>query len=287
MEIYSVDAFTNRRFCGTQAGVAILEPQEPFPEAEFMRSLAEELRYSETAFVKVCSPGRYSIRYFTPAGEVDLCGHATVAAFTVLRERGRTGPGTYRLSTRAGELEILVEREDIWMDMAPARELRPFSSKEKAELYGAYGLTPAHGAKGLDPALVSTGLADILLPVRDRELLSRARQNRTAVADISRRYDAVGFHLFCPENGDYTARCRNFAPLYGIDEESATGTANGALTYYLYRRGRLAPGVENRFLQGDEMGTPSLIRSRLTVLGERIRIQIGGGAVIALRCQLL
>ena len=86
MEIYIVDAFTNRRFCGNQAGVAILEPQEPFPEAEFMRSLAEELRYSETAFVKVCSPGRYSIRYFTPAGEVDLCGHATVAAFTVLRE---------------------------------------------------------------------------------------------------------------------------------------------------------------------------------------------------------
>lgn len=285
MEIYIADAFTRQKFCGNQAGVALLGPGEDFPEPAFMTALAGELKHSETAFVREEAPGAYHIRYFTPAGEVELCGHATVAAFTVLREERGLRPGLCRLRTGAGVLEIRLEEDGVWMDMAPPRELRTFNLEERQALYAAYGLTVSDAAEGLEPALVSTGLADILLPVRDREVLSRAVQNRSAVMELSRRYEAVGFHLFCTD-GENTARCRNFAPLYDIDEEAATGTSNGALTYYLFRRGRLAPGGENTFLQGEDMGKPSLIRSRLTAEGERVKVEIGGAAVIALRCRL-
>lgn len=286
MQLYVADAFTDRRFCGNQAGVALLAPGEPFPDPALMTALAGELKHSETAYVSPLGERAYHIRYFTPAGEVDLCGHATVAAFTVLRAEDGLTPGPCRLVTRAGELEITVEDGGVWMDMAPPRELRTFDGAETEELYAAYGLTADMAPAGLAPALVSTGLADILLPVRDREVLAAARQDRARVMDLSRRYEAVGFHLFCPDRA-YTARCRNFAPLYDIDEEAATGTSNGALTYYLYRRGRLAAGGENVFLQGEEMGKPSQIRSRLTAEGERVLVRVGGTAVITLRCTLL
>ena len=209
-----------------------------------------------------------------------------MAAFTVLRETGRAQPGSCRLKTAAGELEIGLEPDAVWMDMAPPRELRAFSPEEAAECYAAYGLAEAGAPAGLEPALVSTGLADVMLPVRDRETLARAVQNREAVAALSRRFQAVGFHLFCLD-GPGTACCRNFAPLYGIDEEAATGTSNGALTYYLYRRGRVASGALCAFLQGEAMGKPSCIRTQLTDQAGTVKVRVGGTAVIALRAALV
>ncbi|MFQ7453636.1 MAG: PhzF family phenazine biosynthesis protein [Flavonifractor plautii] len=84
-----------------------------------MRALAGELKHSETAFVRRTGEGSFHIRYFTPAEEVDLCGHATIASFTVLRERRAIGPGTYALHTRSGDLSIQVGADAVWMDMAP------------------------------------------------------------------------------------------------------------------------------------------------------------------------
>ena len=71
MELYIADAFTATRFCGNQAGVALLG-REPFPEEGFLRALAGELKHSETAFVRQTGERSFHIRYFTPAEEVDL-----------------------------------------------------------------------------------------------------------------------------------------------------------------------------------------------------------------------
>ena len=247
MELFVADAFTTRRFSGNQAGVALLGEAD-FPEEGFMRALAGELKHSETAFVRRTGEGSFHIRYFTPAEEVDLCGHATIASFTVLRETGAIGPGTYALHTRSGDLSIQVGADAVWMDMAPPADGRSFSEEEQAELYAAYGLS---------------------------------------LADRSERYGVVGVHMFCPSTPDAAAHCRNFAPLYAIPEEAATGTSNGALTYYLYRRGLTAAGAENRFVQGEKMGKPSEILSRLTDGGDGVKVQVGGRAVLALRCELL
>ena len=288
MRFYVADAFTARPFSGNQAGVVPLGTG-PFPEEALMRALAGELKHSETAFVRRTGEQSFHIRYFTPAEEVDLCGHATIAAFTVLRQTGEIPAGRYALHTRSGDLAVSVEPEAVWMDMAPPEEGRSFSREEQAELYAAYGLTLADRPEGLEPQAVSTGLLDILLPVRDVTVLDRARQDEAEVCRLSERYGVVGVHMFCPKaerlwEGAY---CRNFAPLYAIPEEAATGTSNGALTFYLYRRGLISPGTENSFLQGMTMGKPSEILSRLSEESGAVRVRIGGRAVLTLRGEVL
>lgn len=288
MKLYIVDAFTIQRFSGNQAGVALLTSEEPELTDAFCQSLAAELKHSETAFVRPTGPASFRLRYFTPEGEVDLCGHATIAAFTTLREAEGLAPGVYRASTLAGELSIRVSDQAVWMDMAPPVEGRGFSPEETAELYAAYGLSAADCPEGYAPMVVSTGLQDILLPVSSMEALEKARQDEGTVTELSKLYGVVGVHMFWPcLNEEAAAHCRNFAPLYAIPEEAATGTSNGALTYYLYRRGKIAAGVENRFVQGEKMGKPSEILSRLTEGPDGVKVQVGGRAVLALQAQLL
>lgn len=286
MELYVADAFTAVRFSGNQAGVALLGTGE-FPAESLMKALAGELKHSETAFVRQTGENSFHIRYFTPAEEVDLCGHATIAAFTVLRDTGAISPGDYALHTRSGDLEIGVGADAVWMDMAAPRDGRSFSEAEQEELYAAYGLTLAHRPEGLEPQAVSTGLMDILLPVKDLETLERAEQNEGAVTRLSERYNVVGVHMFCPHTPDAAAHCRNFAPLYAIPEEAATGTSNGALTWYLYRRGLLRAGADNRFVQGEKMGKPSEILSRIMNDEAGVRIRVGGRSILTLKCELL
>ena len=288
MKLYIVDAFTTQRFSGNQAGVALLSTEEPELTDAFCQALAAELKHSETAFVRPTGPDSFRLRYFTPEGEVDLCGHATIAAFTTLREAEGLAPGTYRASTLAGELNIQVSDQAVWMDMAPPVEGRGFSSEETEELYAAYGLSAADCPEGYAPMVVSTGLQDILLPVSSMEALEKAQQDERAVTELSKRYGVVGVHMFWPcLSEEASAHCRNFAPLYAIPEEAATGTSNGALTYYLYRRGKIAAGAENRFLQGEKMGKPSEILSRLTEGPDGVQVRVGGRAVLALQAQLL
>ena len=287
MKLYIADAFTTVRFSGNQAGVVLLGG-EPFPEDSFMLALAGELKHSETAFARQTGENAFHIRYFTPSAEVDLCGHATIAAFTVLRETGTIRPGQFALHTRSGDLEVEAGIEAVWMDMATPVEKQGFSAAEQTALYAAFGLSAADRPAGLEPQVVNTGLSDILLPVKDRFTLERASQDEAEVSRLSRRYNAVGVHMFCLDpDGTVTARCRNFAPLYAIPEEAATGTANGALTYYLYCRGLTSPGTENRFLQGESMGKPSEVLSRLTETDAGTKIRVGGRAVLSLRCELL
>ncbi len=103
MKFYIVDAFTSEPFGGNPAGVVLLD--KDFPSDELMQQVAAELRYSETAFVRHDGPSTFTVRYFTPCGEVDLCGHATIATFGVLREVGIVTEGEVCLNhTLAGDL---------------------------------------------------------------------------------------------------------------------------------------------------------------------------------------
>ena len=186
MRLFIVDAFAKRRFAGNQAGVALLPAGEDFPEPGFMQALAAELRHSETAFVKRLGPDRFRLRYFTPEGEVDLCGHATIAAFTVLREADGLPVGDCTALTRAGALAIQVEGEAVWMDMAPPRVLRALTDREAAAVYRAYGLPEECRPVDLPVQVVSTGLADVLLPVDSGETLAAAIQDEAEVRNDGR-----------------------------------------------------------------------------------------------------
>lgn len=282
MEAYVMDAFSTAIFGGNQAGVVL--PDRELSD-EIMTKIACEFKHSETVFVRVNGDGTISLRYFTPAGEVELCGHATIGSFALLRAIGKIGDGTHLAHTKAGELNIEVQGETVWMDMAPPRLLRELTDAELPELYEAYGLTVADKPEGYMPKIVSTGLTDIMMPVKNHEILMRAVQNERAVTELSRRYDVTGVHMFCPGDG-CTAYCSNYAPLYDIPEECATGTSNGALTYYLYLQGVVQPQQENVFLQGEHMSRPSEIRSRLILAGDKVTVKIGGRAVMSLQCDL-
>ena len=104
MKYYIVDAFTDKPFGGNPAGVVLLDGSS-FPNERLMLQIAAELRYSETAFVRQDSEKEFTIRYFTPMAEVELCGHATIASFALLhRELGITGQCLCH--TNAGDISV-------------------------------------------------------------------------------------------------------------------------------------------------------------------------------------
>ena len=283
MKAYVMDAFSAQIFGGNQAGVAL--PETPLSDA-LMQQIAAEFKHSETAFVHKKSDGTVTLRYFTPAGEVELCGHATIASFALLRSLDLLQDGLHTAHTKAGDLTIDVAGDTVWMDMAPPVLLRELPEAEWPALYEAYGLTVADRPEGFVPKIVSTGLADIMMPVRDHETLMRAVQNAPVVTELSKHYDVTGVHMFCLGGEDCTAYCSNYAPLYDIPEECATGTSNGALTYYLYLQGLVKAGEENVFVQGEHMNRPSEIRSRLKVEGDAVTVQVGGRAVMSMECEV-
>jgi len=284
MRAFVVDAFTPAIFGGNQAGVVLLENGAPFPSEDLMLAIAGELKHSETAFIRILEANKLHIRYFTPAGEVDLCGHATIASFALLRELGEIGDGVFTLVTAAGEQNVRVDGCKVYLTISPTKVLRELTEEQTMELLAAYNLSLADEWVGMSAALVSSGLTDIMLPVRDHEALMAAVQDKAAVTELSRRYDAVGVHMFCPGDGEASAYCSNFAPLWDIPEECATGTANGGLSEYLYRRGIFKEGEENLIVQGEHMGRRSEIRTRVSAGGGSV--EVGGTAVVSMELLL-
>ncbi len=290
MKFYIVDAFTDVLFGGNPAGVVLLGDTD-FPVDEVMRKTAAELRYSETAFIKQTGDKEFNIRYFTPAAEVDLCGHATIGAFFALADAGLVSFGSsYINNTLAGRLNIVLTGDSVLMDMAVPQAIGKITEKEAIrELYDVMGitdekqgeiLTGEKAGSALIPEMISTGLPDIMMPVRSEKDLAAIAPDFPALSKLSEKYEVVGVHAFTINTGDGAVHCRNFAPLYDINEEAATGTSNGALTYYLYKNGLLKEGADNLFIQGEAMDRPSKIRSRLTAEAVGVTIQVGGTAVI-------
>ena len=131
MKFYIVDAFTETLFGGNPAGVVILPEGEDFPADDVMVKTAAELRYSETAFIKRLNEKEFNIRYFTPAAEVDLCGHATIGSFKALLEGGYIEDNkSYINHTLAGDLNIEVRNGFVLMDMASPVKIGEISEEK-------------------------------------------------------------------------------------------------------------------------------------------------------------
>lgn len=268
MKYYIVDAFTGEAFGGNPAGVVLLGQGGTFPSETLMQQVAAELRYSETAFVRQDGPTEFTVRYFTPAGEVDLCGHATIATFGVLRREGIVNDGDLCMNhTLARDLEIEVG-EQVMMQMAAPQVI-----DKQLDVTRLRSIIGSIGTCDMPVEVISTGLPDIILPVADVEALNGLRPDMEALTTFSRELDVVGVHAFAIADDGFTAHVRNFAPLYDIPEESATGTANGALTHYLHIHGLIPCHTTCRFLQGETMGRPSIITTTIEKDGS---IRVGG-----------
>lgn len=282
MRYYIVDAFTDNAFGGNPAGVVLLGQDVPFPSDGLMQQVAAELRYSETAFVQQTGSAEFNVRYFTPAGEVDLCGHATIAAFGVLRQEGIVADGTTCLNhTLAGSLEVVIGKQ-VMMQMAAPQVID--KAIEARRLHSIMGSPSIHPVPELPIEVVSTGLPDIIMPVADVEALNDLRPDMERLSQLSHEFDVVGVHAFVLTDDGFTGHVRNFAPLYGIPEESATGTANAALTHYLHRHELISCPADCRFVQGESMNRLSVIT---TVLHTDGSIHVGGECRIIAEGHLL
>ncbi|MBQ1401112.1 MAG: PhzF family phenazine biosynthesis protein [Firmicutes bacterium] len=284
MKFYIVDAFADGVFGGNQAGVVILDEGRDFPSDEICIKTAKELRYSETAFIKRLNEKEFNIRYFTPAAEVELCGHATIGSFAALRYGGYIGDGEYMNHTISGDLNIGVNGENILMDMATPVKINEIADEDKKrELYRIMGLDYDDlKARGLEliPQMISTGLPDIMMPVVTLDDLEAIEPDFKALSDLSAAYEVVGVHAFTLDGDDATCHVRNFAPLYDIDEEAATGTSNGALTYYGYLNGFVKSGDDCKFIQGEKMQRPSAIVSHIEADENGCLIKVGGRGIM-------
>ena len=271
MKYFIVDAFTTQPFGGNPAGVVLLD--DVFPSEKFMQQVAAEFRYSETAFVLRNSETEFTVRYFTPAAEVDLCGHATIATFGTLYKLGVIADGTMCINhTLAGDLQVRVG-EKVMMQMAEPQVIDTAVDVEL--LHRIMGVKSLHSI--LPVQVVSTGLPDIIMPVEGIDELNALSPDMDALAQLSDQLNVTGVHAFALSEDGYTAHVRNFGPLYGVPEESATGTANAALTHYLHHNGLMQAPAECRFMQGEAMQRPSVVATTLLKDGT---IWVGGDSAI-------
>jgi PhzF family phenazine biosynthesis protein len=251
-----VDSFSERPFGGNPAAVCTLDA--PAPE-EWMQALARELGLSETAFVVPGATG-FSLRWFTPTTEVDLCGHATLAAAHVLRADGAVAADAeIRFHTRSGELRARLQGELIELDF-PADPPRPARLPEP--LAGLAGVLECRRSGffllvALDSADAVAELVPDLTAVR-------------AVADRAVLVTAAGG----PPGVDYVLRV--FAPAVGIDEDPVTGSAQCvAGPYWAERLGRSRLAVAQLSARGGRLTVGVLRGGRVSIAGRAVTVLTG------------
>lgn len=277
VKAYTVNSFAKSIEGGNPAGVML--NADALSEND-MKKIAGIMGLSETAFVMKSELADFKVRFFTPNEEVDLCGHATIAAFYALSSQGYIKVGKYSQETKAGVLYVeLKEDFSIMMDQNTPIYYEIISKKEIAD---SLNITTAEMLEDLPVQIVSTGLRDILVPIINMDILNSINPDLKKVAEISSKYNTIGYHIFTLEslNGS-NAHCRNLAPLYGIPEESATGTSNGALACYLFKYGKISTNHAAHIVveQGYSMKKPSEIIVALTTQEKEIlEVKVGGKA---------
>ncbi|HZC69685.1 MAG TPA: PhzF family phenazine biosynthesis protein [Jatrophihabitans sp.] len=254
MRVFVVDAFTDVAFRGNPAGVVLLDATV---DDAWMQQVAAELRHSETAFVARRDDGAHDLRWFTPAVEVSLCGHATLATTHVLVTTGHAGPFVFH--TLSGALR--TERDEdglISMDF-PAQPTHPV--EEPAGLLGALGV-PAKEISG-------NGI-DVLVEVADAATVRNLAPDIAALREVDCRGVIVTAGADADADHDFVSRF--FAPRVGVDEDPVTGSAHCALgPYWTARLGqRSLAGVQLSPRGGrvgvDVRGDRALLRGRATTV---------------------
>lgn len=275
-KVYRMSAFAKTEKGGNPAGVVF--DADNLSESE-MKEIAAEVGYSETAFVMKSEAADFKVRFFTPTEEVDLCGHATIATFNLMRDEKIISPGNYTQETKAGVLKLRIYEDSVFMEQ---NKPEFFEVIEKDEIRECYSSIEGEYIGDMKIQMVSTGLKDILLPVKNLEILLNLKPDFEKITEISKKYDAVGIHAFALDTYEEgTAHVRNFAPYYGIDEESATGTSNCALACYLNKYGNKGENGRYVFEQGYCMDSPSEIAVELVFDEEKevTEVYVGGRAM--------
>lgn len=264
---YVASAFSKNHEGGNKAGVVFMT--QPLTRTQKM-AIAKELGFAETAFISDSKIADFRLEYFTPKEEVDLCGHATIGAFTIMKHLNKLLQTEYTIETNSGLLAITANGEQLFMEQTVPTF---YDTLTLEELSGCFDLNAV--ATAFPIQIVSTGLKDILVPIKNAQLLQDLQPNFEKIKLLSQKYGVIGMHLFALSEENII--CRNFAPLYDIDEEAATGTSNGALACYLYHH-QILQKTNYTFAQGYTLNAPSEVLVRLNTTSQKTidQVLIGG-----------
>jgi trans-2,3-dihydro-3-hydroxyanthranilate isomerase len=268
-----VDVFAEAPFGGNQLCVV---PEVP-PELDdaTMQALAREIGFSETTFVTRTRPTGYDVRIFTPDAEIPFAGHPTIGTAFVLALEGRTGPAPVQHSA-AGDVPV---RCDLGAGRATMRQLPPRlvgTIEDRALVAAAALLDEQDLIEDLSVVVMSTGLPHILVPVRDVDVLHRARRDDRGCGEVCGAYEAESLYLFVVRgSGDVQARMFDRFP--SIGEDPASGSAAGPLGAYLSIHGLAGMPGRMTVAQGEQTGRPSFLEVDVVRDGDDWVVHVGGG----------
>lgn len=259
-----------------------------------MQTIALEMNLSETAFVMDSATADVRARYFTPAAEIPLAGHPTVATIFALITEGRLPvqetPFTLQLELQAGVIPVEVAMPEPGLYLITMSQKRPrfFRSYDPVEVLPAFGLEESDALEGYPIMTVSTGTPGLMIPLASLDSLRRARLDAGLYAPLLESGDFFSPHLFVVEG--VTERGSTFARNFGLPpdtyEDPFTGSATGSMAAYLWRHGLLERPT---FIaeQGHWMGRPG--EAFVEAVGGREAIEtvkVGGHAVTIMRGEI-
>lgn len=260
MQMYIVDAFTDRPFAGNPAAVCILDE---IKEDEWMQNIAREMNLSETAFLYKEHEG-YTLRWFTPTVEINLCGHATLASAHILWQTGVEDPNKeIRFFTRSGALTANLRKEGIELNF-PSEPDEPCDPPQY--------LAQALGVKML---YVGKNRFDYIVEVENEERVRSLKPDFTLLDKVGARGILVTSRSD-NEEYDFVSRC--FFPSEGIPEDPVTGSAHCCLAPYWQRK------LQKNHFHAAQLSSRG---GSLKVTIDRTRILLLGNAVTVLKGSLV
>ena len=285
---YICDVFTDTRFGGNQ--LAVLPQAERLP-AQQMQQIAREFNFSETTFVFPAKAGHTRhVRIFTPAREIPFAGHPNIGTAFVLASTGEFGEikssFTVTFEEDAGLVSIAIQASDgkIASCELTAPQAVSFGTALPVELVAAAisvdtkdVVTKTHA-----PQVTSVGLPFVMVELKDRSALERARVSMNGFDALAAQGVMPDVYLYAHANDGFDIRARMFAPLSGVPEDPATGSANCALAGLLAHHSPQPNGsFVWRIAQGVEMGRPSTLIARAEKKDGVIQTtRIGGASVL-------
>jgi len=283
-----VDAFTTCALEGNAC--AVVFDAEDLDEAT-MLAIAREQNLSETAFVRQSQVADFGVRYFTPAKEIPLAGHPTIATAFALADSGRLPlRGARTLVTfdlQVGPIEIEIVAGDHGVERVVMTQKKPefLATLAAAEILPAFGLEMGDLVPDVPIQTVSTGTPQLMVPVRDLEVLRRVNLDFQKYAELRTRAGFFSAHLFCLQGVTTASQtfARHFAIPPDLIEDPFTGSATGGMGAYLWHHGLIE---SPRFVaeQGHWMRRPG--RGIVEVVGPRddiVTVKVGGPAVTVIR----
>lgn len=278
LEFYQIDAFTNERFKGNPAAVIYSDTLAE----EQMQLIAREMNLSETAFISKSDNADYKLRWFTPAKEVDLCGHATIASLHYLSETKKNElKKTLTFETRSGILNCSFDRDKYLMQI-PVPELLEFTGCIEEVL--SYLSINRTDVSDLPFIILDNGY--LFIGVSSLNALWKLKPDFKSLKDLSiNKKEFFDIAVFTTETVDKgsSAHLRFFAPYHGIDEDPVTGSACGPLLLVLQRLGLInnyGDDTKLIFEQGDVLNRKGRVTTIFNALNNKLIIS-GNAITIA------